>query len=82
MPEECGSALPEQTQFCRGPRQCAFCQNKPNLGLPRHQAAVVRADTTPGKIDKSVLTISEPRRLRDKAHLKFVSAHGKQQICD
>jgi hypothetical protein len=52
------------------------------LGLPRHQAAVVRADTTPGKIDKSVLTISEPRRLRDKAHLKFVSAHGKQQICD
>jgi hypothetical protein len=29
---------------------------------------------TPGKIDKSVLTISEPRRLRDKAHLKFVAS--------
>jgi hypothetical protein len=27
-----------------------------------------------GKIDKSVLTISEPRRLRDKAHLKFVAS--------
>src|SRR6202140_5841487 len=31
-------------------------------------------DDAPGKIDKSVLTISEPRRLRDKAHLKFVGA--------
>ena len=31
-------------------------------------------DATPGKIDKSVLTISEPRRLRDKAHLKFVGS--------
>lgn len=27
-----------------------------------------------GKIDKSLLTISEPRRLRDKAHLKFVGS--------
>jgi recombination DNA repair RAD52 pathway protein len=27
------------------------------------------------KIDKSVLTISEPKRLRDKAHLRFVAAH-------
>jgi len=32
------------------------------------------AATAPGKIDKSVLTISEPRRLRDKAHIKFVGA--------
>jgi hypothetical protein len=36
--------------------------------------APIQADTAPGKIDKSVLTISEPRRLRDKAHLKFVGA--------
>jgi hypothetical protein len=28
----------------------------------------------PGKIDKSQLTFGEPRRLRDKAHLKFVSS--------
>lgn len=27
------------------------------------------------KIDKSVLTISEPKRLRDKGHLRFVAAH-------
>jgi ERF superfamily len=32
------------------------------------------ADTAPAKIDKSQLTISEPRRLRDKSHLKFVAS--------
>jgi hypothetical protein len=34
----------------------------------------LQTDITPGKIDKSVLTISEPRRIRDKAHLKFVGS--------
>jgi hypothetical protein len=34
----------------------------------------LRADTAPGKIDKSVLTIIEPRRHRDKEHLKFVAS--------
>jgi hypothetical protein len=34
----------------------------------------LRADTAPAKIDKSVLTISEPRRHRDKGHLKFVAS--------
>ena len=28
----------------------------------------------PAKIDKSQLTIAEPKRLRDKAHLKFVAS--------
>lgn len=32
-------------------------------------------ETTPGKIDKSVLTIGAPRRLRDKGHLRFVASH-------
>ena len=31
-------------------------------------------DLLPGRIDKSVLTIAEPKRLRDKAHLKFVAS--------
>ena len=35
----------------------------------RHQT-----DTTPAKIEKSELAISEPRRHRDKAHLKFVAS--------
>lgn len=30
----------------------------------------------PGKIDKSVLPIGTPRRLRDKAHLRFVATHA------
>ena len=29
---------------------------------------------SPAKIDKSQLTIAEPKRLRDKAHLKFVAS--------
>ena len=31
-------------------------------------------DLPPGRIDKSALTIGEPKRLRDKAHLKFVAS--------
>jgi hypothetical protein len=31
-------------------------------------------DLLPGKIDKSQLAIAEPKRLRDKAHLKFVAS--------
>jgi hypothetical protein len=33
-----------------------------------------KADVAPAKIDKSKLTFGEPRRLRDKAHLKFVAS--------
>jgi hypothetical protein len=36
--------------------------------------APLQADARPGKIDKSVLTFGEPRRHRDKAHLKFVAS--------
>ena len=31
-------------------------------------------DLFPGRIDKSVLTIAEPKRLRDKGHLRFVAS--------
>jgi hypothetical protein len=34
----------------------------------------LEADGAPAKIDKSKLTFGEPRRLRDKAHLKFVAS--------
>jgi hypothetical protein len=33
-----------------------------------------QTDAAPVKIDKSKLTFGEPRRLRDKAHLKFVAS--------
>jgi hypothetical protein len=38
-------------------------------------SAPPQTDSAPAKIDKSQLTISEPRRHRDKAHLKFVASH-------
>jgi hypothetical protein len=34
----------------------------------------LQADAASGKIDKSQLTFGEPRRLRDKVHLKFVAS--------
>jgi hypothetical protein len=34
----------------------------------------LKVNAAPAKIDKSQLTFGEPRRLRDKAHLKFVAA--------
>ena len=34
----------------------------------------VAPSLVPGQIDKSVLTIAEPKRLRDKSHLRFVAS--------
>ena len=34
----------------------------------------VTPDLSPGRIDKSALVIGEPKRIRDKAHLKFVAS--------
>jgi hypothetical protein len=48
--------------------------SKPIDGNLAPASTHIQNDATPGKIDKSVLTISEPRRLRDKAHLKFVAS--------
>jgi hypothetical protein len=43
-------------------------------------------DTSAPRIDKSVLTIAEPKRIRDKAHLKFVASQPclvcGRQPCD
>jgi hypothetical protein len=36
--------------------------------------APARSDLFPGRIDKSQLPLGEPKRLRDKAHLKFVAS--------
>jgi hypothetical protein len=42
---------------------------------PSANVSIVPAaeDLIPGRIDKSVLTIGEPKRRRDKAHLRFVA---------
>jgi len=53
-----------------------------------HEASLVSPSPAlvPGHIDKSALTISEPKRLRDKAHLKFVASQPclvcGRQPCD
>ena len=36
--------------------------------------APATSDLSPGRIDKSQLPLAEPKRLRDKAHLKFVAS--------
>jgi ERF superfamily len=41
---------------------------------PTPPSAHLQTDATPTKIQKSELTISEPRRHRDKVHLKFVAS--------
>ncbi len=46
----------------------------------------VQSHLAPGRIDKSLLTIAEPKRLRDRAHLKFVASQPclvcGRQPCD
>jgi hypothetical protein len=48
--------------------------SKPTVDDNPAASAPLQTDTAPAKIDKSLLTISEPRRLRDKIHLKFVAS--------
>jgi len=56
---------------------CDRAQALPRLGAQDIVDAPIvpsAPDLTPGKIDKSALTSSEPKRLRDKAHLRFVAS--------
>lgn len=58
-------------------KSCAVALVKPNdetgqMGLSKVDPAMSRLGPGP-KIDKSVLTIGEPKRLRSKEHLRFVA---------
>ncbi|XIA64135.1 ERF family protein [Bradyrhizobium sp. TZ2] len=48
--------------------------SKPTIDDNPAASMHLQADAAPAKIDKSVLTFGEPRRHRDKAHLKFVAS--------
>ena len=52
----------------------------------RRLRLAAQSELAPGRIDKSVLTIAEPKRLRDKAHLRFVASQPclvcGRQPCD
>jgi hypothetical protein len=52
------------------PKAPALAVSFPDAEVPIAPAA---EDLLPGRIDKSVLTISEPKRRRDKAHLRYVA---------
>jgi hypothetical protein len=54
----------------------ASAQNHDNPLKPPDELTHYRGDDVSRGIDKSALAISEPRRIRDKAHLKFVSAQA------
>ncbi len=43
------------------------------IGQASHQTALQPTQTTPERIDKSALPLGEPKRIRDKEHLKFVA---------
>jgi len=45
-----------------------------NAAVAPPLAPAAPADLVPNRIDKSQLAIAEPKRLRDKAHLKFVAS--------
>ena len=62
-----------------GRRQDLVTRDRAQGKQPRVQpseASVVppSSDPLPAQIDKSVLTIAEPKRIRDKAHLRFVAS--------
>ena len=65
---------PRQTKPAAEPAAPLSVAAKPVIDESPPESIPLQTDTTLGKIDKSVLTISEPRRLRDKAHLKFVGS--------
>jgi hypothetical protein len=48
--------------------------SEPKSGSSEVSIVPAASDLLPTKIDKSTLTIAEPKRLRDKAHLKFVAS--------
>ena len=57
-------------------RTVVTATNQSTTHLVQSQATIhedASVDPAPAKIDKSKLTISEPRRFRDKAHLRFVA---------
>jgi hypothetical protein len=61
-------------------------ESRPSPAPAAPPLAPGEADPSPGRIDKSQLAIPEPKRLRDKEHLKFVAAQPclvcGRQPCD
>jgi hypothetical protein len=70
-----GPGRPRKT---KAPTEVAEASQLPSASVitdnPGSPSTHLQADATSAKIEKSELTISEPRRHRDKTHLKFVAS--------
>lgn len=81
LPPDDTTPIPRPSRYY-GRRQDLITQDRTQASRakaaqPSPDASLVPAqqETTRGKIDKSALTIGEPRRIREKAHLRFVASH-------
>jgi hypothetical protein len=80
------------TQYVRNDRRQAERGIETTARTPVSQSPApplapgAQPELSPGRIDKSLLAIAEPKRLRDKAHLKFVASQPclvcGRQPCD
>ena len=70
----------ELAEHFRGERRQAERTMAPSARTPLSQSSApplapgAQPELAPSRIDKSLLTIAEPKRLRDKAHLRFVAS--------
>ena len=71
-----GRTTPEVAGLTNGLAQVAAPSSQLVTGNTRHDVLDNSGGSLGGGIDKSVLTISEPRRYRDKVHLKFVASQA------
>src|SRR5664279_2377512 len=78
------TAIPRPSRYYGRQRYLETRERPPHnlLAKPEQQTlsevSIVPAteDLAPGRIDKSALTISEPKRRRDKAHLRYVATQA------
>jgi ERF superfamily len=65
---------PRKFRAASEPSAASPVPSNPNIDDNQPAPTALQADAAPAQIQKSELTISEPRRHRDKAHLKFVAS--------
>jgi hypothetical protein len=65
---------PRKVKAAAEPSAPPLVASNPTVDDKPPPSVPLEANTDPAKIDKSALTFSEVRRLRDKAHLKFVAS--------
>src|SRR4029450_9046630 len=69
-----GRSAPRPSRYY-GRRQDLVTRDRKQLTIQPSETSIVppSSDLLPAQIDKSVLAIAEPKRMRDKGHLRFVA---------